>query len=397
MRTVMIGGVGMTRFGKFMDTGVRPLTEEAVDKALVDAGVEIGDVDMVVFGNAAAGMITGQEMIRGQVALRDIGLTGQPVINVENACASGSTAFHMAWLSVAAGQSEVALAIGAEKLTHQDKQVSFGAFEGAVDQEELRAIKERTGGEAGASTKSMFMDIYADMTRRYMQRTGATAQDLAQVAVKSHQGGARNPLAQYRNEVTVDEVLASRQISAPITLLMCSPIGDGAAAAIVMSEAAARRHGANAVRVRASMVQSGRGESTDLESGPARSAAKAYEAAGIGPDELDVVELHDATAPAELMIYEELGLCAKDGSAELLRSGATGLGGRVSVNPSGGLLSKGHPVGASGIAQIVELTEQLRGHAGERQREGAKVALAENAGGWIGNDVATANVTILST
>ena len=233
-------------------------------------------------------------------------------------------------------------------------------------------------------------------TKAYMERSGAVIEDFARVAVKNHHHGALNPKAQYRDEVSVDDVLASREISWPLTLLMCSPIGDGAAAVVVCSEEYARRRGVDPVRVRASVLVSGTDRAAGEPGAVERAAQRAYEQAGIGPDELDVVELHDAAAPAELITYEELGLCAPGDGPKLLASGDTALGGRVPVNTSGGLLSKGHPIGATGCAQLVELVDQLRGRAGDRQVEGARVALAENGGGFLGTDAAAMVVTILS-
>jgi acetyl-CoA acyltransferase len=396
MREVVVAGVGMTNFGKFFERSVRSLSQEAVFAALCDAGASPEDVEIVYFGNAASGLITGQEMIRGQAALRGTPLMGRAaIINVENACASGSTAFHLAWLAVASGQADLVLAVGAEKLTHPDKSVTFGAMAAGVDQEELRILQDRLASNDKGGSQSIFMDIYADKARKYMDDTGATDRDFAEIAVKSHAAASLNPLAQYRNKVTTEEVLASRTISPPITLLMCAPIGDGAAAVVLTTPERARQFGANSVKVRATVIGSGAGDS-GLENGPERISTKAYKLAGIGPDEIDVVELHDATATAEMMLYESLSLCGQGEGVEFLRSGAPLLGGRVPVNPSGGLLSKGHPVGATGCAQIFELTMQLRGEAGKRQKVGAKVALAENGGGTIGDDVAVASAIILS-
>jgi acetyl-CoA acetyltransferase len=399
----------MTRFGKFPDCTVRSLAEEAVNAALDDAGLTAEDVGMVFFSNAVAGIITGQEMIRGQVALRHTGLLGVPIVNVENACASASTAFHLAVATVASGAVDVALAVGSEKLTHPDKAKSFGAIGTAVDLLQLDDLKKWTAGgsagsplpeeaDAGGGNRSFFMDIYAANTRAYMERTGATAEDFAEVAVKSHDHAALNPNAQYRTPVTVDEVLASRTVSDPLTLLMCSPIGDGAAAVVVCSEERARSlAGADPVRVRACALVSGRDRADGEPTAAERAAAQAYERAGIGPEDVDVIELHDAAAPAELMTYEELGLCGPGGGPALLRSGETRLGGSRVVNPSGGLLSKGHPIGATGCGQIVELADQLRGRCGDRQVDGARVALAENGGGFLGTDAAAMVVSILST
>lgn len=392
MRDVNIAGVGMTRFGRFPDTPLKDLADEAVDGALRDAGISADDVGMVFFANSVAGLVSGQESIRGQVTLPR--LQGKPIVNVENACASGSTAVHLARLAVGSGQVEAALAIGAEKLFHADKTRTFAAMSSAVDVDRVAEIKARIGADQpGSESRSMFMDIYAEMTRRFMERTGATERDFAQVAVKSHDHAALNPRAQYRTRVTIEEVLTSRMISPPLTLLMCSPIGDGAAAVLVCSDEFARRVKANPVRIRASVLASGRtGEYGQTVPSTIRAA---YEQAGVGPDDLDVVECHDATAPAELMLYEDLGLAAPGEASKLLWSGDTTLGGRVPVNTSGGLISKGHPVGATGCAQLVELTEQLRRQAGDRQVDGAHIALAENAGGFLDPDVAACCVTIL--
>jgi acetyl-CoA acyltransferase len=408
MTEASIVGAAMTRFGKFPDSTIRSLAEEAVAGALADAGLTPADVDVVFFSNAVAGVLTGQEMIRGQVALRHTGLLGLPIINVENACASASSAFYLAVSAVAAGSAEVALAVGAEKLTHEDKAKSFAAIGTAVDQFQLDDLRRWVQGSAGsplpaaaedvdAGKRSFFMDIYAANTRAYMERTGATVEDFAEVAVKSHQHAAMNPKAQYRTPVTVEEVLASRVVSQPLTLLMCSPIGDGAAAVVVCSADRARRLGLDSVWVRSCALVSGTDRSGDEPGAVERAAARAYELAGIGPDDLDVLEIHDAAAPAELMTYEELGLCRPGEAAGLLRSGETRLGGRRVVNPSGGLLSKGHPIGATGCGQLVELADQLRDRCGQRQVAGAQVALAENGGGFLGTDAAAMVVTVLSS
>jgi len=419
MREVYVAGAAMTRFGKFPDTTIRALAEEATNGALEDAGVTAADIGMVFFSNAVAGLLTNQEMIRGQVALRHTGLLGVPLVNVENACASASSAFYLACLAVGSGAVEVALAVGSEKLTHEDRSRSFAAIGTAVDQQQVAELQQwassgsagsplpeqadslpgevRVGaaGEAGGK-RSFFMDIYAANSRDYMRRSGATRQDFAEVAVKSHRHAARNPNAQYRTEVTVEDVLASREIAPPLTLLMCSPIGDGAAAVVVCSPDAARRLGAR-VRVRACALVSGRDHGPGEPGAVERASRAAYEQAGAGPGDLDVVELHDAAAPAELMTYEELGLCGAGDGPALLASGATWLGGRLPVNPSGGLLSKGHPIGATGCAQLVELTDQLRGRCGQRQVAGAQLALAQNGGGFLGSDAAAMVVTVLST
>lgn len=389
MKKVVISGVGMTPFGKFLERNVKSLCEEAVRSALTDAGVTAQDVDAVYFGNAAGGTVNGQEMIRAQAALRNTGLAGKPMFNVENACASSSTALHLAWLAIASGQHQTALVVGTEKLSHEDKAVSFGAFAGAVDVEE--PMPEGVGSGSG----SIFMDMYAAKARKWMNACGADASDFARVVVKSRRAASLNPFAQFRKETTVDEVLGSRMVSDPLTLFMCSSIGDGAAVIFLCSEDYARKLSNKPVFIRASSIVSAIPGSPELVA--VRAGRAAYEQAGLGPEDIHVAELHDASAPAELIHYENLGFCAPGDAAKLIRSGDTDIGGRISVNPSGGLLSRGHPLGATGAAQIVELTWQLRGQAGERQRPDARVALAENNGGQLAGDSAVALVTILST
>jgi acetyl-CoA acetyltransferase len=404
----VIAGVGMTQFGKHMETGLKALGAEAVQAALKDAGIEADALQAAFVGNAAAGLVTGQECIRGQVILRSIGIGRIPVVNVENACASASTALNQACAMVSAGFYDVVLALGVEKLYHPDKRKSFSAFSGAVDVEIMAGLLEalRQGAAAqgaaaagaGAGEKrSMFMDIYAAAARAHMQRYGTTAEQFAAIAAKNSYHGSLNPRAQFREVLSVADVLAAPMIAEPLTRPMCSPIGDGAAAVVVMSERQARETGVRTpVRVVASVLHSGWDHGADEPGTVEVCAQDAYEEAGVGPEDLSVIECHDASAPAELMAYESLGLCAKGEGGRFIDSGATRLGGRLPVNTSGGLLRKGHPVGATGIAQIVELTEQLQGRSGARQVPNAKVALAHNGGGAIGTDAAAMCVTILT-
>ncbi|MCP3938617.1 MAG: thiolase family protein, partial [Actinomycetia bacterium] len=331
-----------------------------------------------------------------------------PVINVENACASASTAVNQAAAMVTAGLYDCVLALGVEKLYHEDKSKSFGAFSGAVDVEQLQEFMaglQKAASAAGADaaskgsgkSRSMFMDIYAAAARRHMSRYGTTVEQFAGVSAKNSRHGHLNPRAQFRDELSIDDVMAAPMIAEPLTRPMCSPIGDGAAAVVLVSEDRARRMGIDKpVRIRSTVLHSGWDHGPDEEDAARLCAREAYEEAGIGPDDLSLIECHDASAPAELMAYEALGLCAKGEGGRLIDEGATALGGRLPVNTSGGLLRKGHPVGATGIAQIVELTEQIQGRAGGRQVEGATVGLAHNGGGTIGGDAAAQCVTILS-
>jgi len=403
----IIAGVGMTQFGKHLTTGLKGLGGQAVTAAIADAGMTNADIQVAYVGNAAAGLVTGQESIRGQVVLRSVGIGKIPVINVENACASASTALNQACAMVSTGLYDVALAVGVEKLYHEDKRKSFGAFSGAVDVEALAEIKARlqkSASEGGASAaasgagekRSMFMDIYASSARAHMKKYGTTAWQFARISAKNSFHGSLNPQAQFREALTPEDVMASPMIAEPLTRPMCSPIGDGGAAVVVVSEKKARELGIqDPVRVVSSVLRSGWDHSSSEEGTVELCSQEAYSEAGVGPDDLHVIELHDASAPAELTAYESLGLCAAGEGGALIDSGETRLGGRLPVNTSGGLLRKGHPVGATGIAQIVELTEQLQGRAGDRQVDGAKLALAHNGGGSIGTDAAAMCVTIL--
>lgn len=380
MREVVVLGVGMHRFGKFPETSLRELAGEAGRGALRDAGVSPRDIQAAYFANALAGLLTGQESIRGQVALREVGVAGVPIVNVENACASGATAFHQAVLAVGSGSCDIALAVGAEKMFVGDTGRTIQALAASADVE----LTQDMGLQ--------FTAIYAMRIQRRLKSGALTLRHLAAVTVKSHRHGRLNPYAQHQKEVTAEEVLASRPIAGPITLLMCSSISDGAAAAVVCSADLARRRGAAAppIRILASELRSGAFPSGAEEelSTAARTVRAAYEQAGVGPEDISLVECHDATAPGELLYYEDLGFCKPGEAGRLLDEGATAIGGRIPFNPSGGLTSRGHPVGATGLAQIAEAVWQLRGQAGPRQVTGARRALAQNSGGWLEGDSA---------
>ncbi|MDR3449761.1 MAG: thiolase family protein [Alphaproteobacteria bacterium] len=397
-----IAGVGITRFGKHLDRSLSSLAHEAIEAALKDAAIDRSAIEAAWAGTAAAPVITGQVCIAGQAILRGVGIGRIPVVNVENACATSSTALQQGATMITLGAYDVVLAFGVEKLYHPDKQRIFSVFEGCRDLDDPASLdayllSDGASSAGAGQTRSIFMDIYARLARAYMARTGATARDFAAISAKNSFHGSLNPNAQFRDVLSIDQVLAAAPIIDPLTLLMCSPIGDGAAAAIIMSERAIRKFGIRKpVRIDSALLASGydrvEGE-TDLTT---VSAAQAYAEAGIDPRDINCVELHDASSPAELMYYEKLGLCAPEDALALLHDGATSLGGRVPVNPSGGLVRKGHPIGATGLGQIHELTVQLRGEAGARQVEGARVAVAENGGGFLGEDSAALTMTVLS-
>lgn len=401
-QNAFIAGVGVTHFGKHADRSLSNLAHEAIQQAIGDAGIHLNDIQAVWAGTAAAPVITGQLCIAGQVILRGLGVGRIPVINVENACATASTAFQQAASMITLGAYDVVLAFGVDKLYHPDKKRVFSVFDGCADVEHPEmlqqfVLKDGAIAEGAGQTRSVFMDIYARLARDYMTASGATPADYAAVSAKNSVHGSMNPNAQYRKVVSPQEVMDSAPIVAPLTLLMCSPIADGAAAAVLMSAKAARRFGVRQpVRVLSSVLASGYDYTPSDDNVTRWTAEQAYSFAGVGPKDLHCVECHDATAPAELIHYESLGLCGKGDGVRLLREGHTRLGGRLPVNTSGGLMRKGHPIGATGLAQIHELTLQLRGSAGPRQVEGARLALAENGGGFVGTDSGAVAVTVLA-
>lgn len=386
--TVWITGTGMTPFGVHSGTATADLARRAATEALTDAGLDVGDVRAAFYGSTAQGALEGQLMIAGQIALRGMGLERVPVFNVENACATGASALHLAVAYVRSGAADVALAVGVEKMNVGARRDVMRIFDGAVD---VTAPEFTSPGD-----RSLFMDIYAAMARAHMDKFGTTREQLAHVAAKNHQHATGNPLAHFRSAMTVDEVLAARVVSDPLTVPMCAPITDGAAAAVVCADTVVGRRG-RAVRVLASVAGTGSArDAADYDRHISRLAAtRAYEAAGVGPEDVDVAEVHDATAFAEVLQTEMLGLCGVGDGGAAAERGETALGGRIPVNPSGGLVSKGHPLGATGLGQVHELVTQLRGHAGARQVPGARVALAENGGGFHGGEEAVAVITVL--
>lgn len=380
MRDVFIIGAGMTQLGKHPERSLRDLGGEACRLALVDADIGPDRIGAAYCGNALGSAVQGETGV-GQNVFWEVGVSGVPVINVENACATGSTALHLARQAVAAGEYDVALVAGVEKsVMPKGSMLNVGAGE----------LETRLG--------DVFPGHFAMVAQRHMEKYGTTREQLAQVSVKNHRHGVLNPLAQFRKELTVEEVLSSPMIADPLTLYSCCPNSDGAAAVVLADAKTARRLGRTGVRLAASVLTTGTYDNLrDLSGWEAeeRAARLAYEAAGLGPEDVDVVEVHDAFTICEIVHCEGLDLCPPGMGGALIQEGATALGGRIPVNPSGGLLSKGHPVGASGVAQVVELTWQLQDRADKRQVPGARVALAQIMGGGKEGDVKACTVTIL--
>jgi len=406
--SVFVAGIAMTRFGPQPERTVKHLVKEAFDSAVADAGVSVRDIGAVFFANAMQGMVEGQG-ISGQVALRAAGLEGVPIVNVENACASGATAFWLACRHLESGAAEIVLALGAEKMAYRDELRRgrvMAAFGGGIDLEnadatlaQLASLGRGISADEGQGHRTPFMDFYAMVCRAHMARFGTTQRQLAVIASKNHGHAVENERCHYRTPISIEDVLSARALSYPLTVPMCSPLSDGAAAIVLCTEAGLKRLRSSHPRVRvlASELRSAATRDwADLDDHVVRRAADAaYAKAGLTPSEIDVAEVHDAAAFGELFMSELLGFCPFGEGGRLAESGATTLGGRIPINPSGGLESKGHPIGASGLAQLFELTHQLRGAAGARQVEGARTAIQENGGGLLGVEEAAAVVSIL--
>lgn len=393
MREVVIIGVGAHPTGQFTDKSLKHLGYTAIWDALKDAGVTPADLDVAYVGNSLGGLLTGQEGVRGQVILQHSGISGIPIINVENACASAATALRGAWLEVASGAADVAIAVGVEKMYVGDNARTIGA---------LSSVAELDLSQMGMQFTTSYAIHPKINLKAKMQEYGWTSADFAKPAVKNSFNGSLNPLAQHRKPLSIEQVVQSRIIVDPLTLLMCASISDGAAAAVVCAANIATKFTSKKpISIASCVLRSGvyRLPNDDRLDSATVSAQAAYEEANIGPEDLDAIELHDAMAPAELMLYERLGLCGPGEGPKLIDDGITTLRGRLPVNPSGGLCSRGHPVGATGLLQIAELVWQMRGEAGERQIEKRpKVTMAQNQGGLLlGQDSAVYACTILKT
>lgn len=413
MNDAFIIGSYSTAFGRRPQDSVKDLTREAYEQVLVDAGLDDGDrIETSWFGNC--GMWTeDQGSIRGQVCLTPLVREGRfperiPLTNVEGGCATASLALNGAWKDILSGQAEMSIAVGMEKTFYpEDPEKTAKLYFGGIDQynpEEWESYYREAGEAAGKAfepgpDRTIFMDTYAMQACHHMKRYGTTQRQIAAAAAKNHNHGALNPKAQYRFRMTPEDVLADRPITYPLTRAMCAPVGDGAAAAVVVSERLLKTLPAEtqerAVRIAGHGLSGGKYRSLD-EDGLSRFAAdRAYRTAGITPAQIDVAEVHDATSFCEIFQVEMMGFCERGQGGAFVESGATALGGSIPVNTSGGLVSKGHPIGATGLSMTAELVAQLRGEAGDRQVEGANWALAENGGGVIGFDEAACSVLIL--
>ena len=405
--SVYIIGVGMIKFGKYLEKGVKDLTGEALDLVLKDSDLKQEDIEAAWFSNCSWGIYDFQHCIRGQVALTANGLDKIPIINVENACASASTALHSGWMAIKAGVYDCVLAIGVEKQYHEDRKKVMQGFIAGTDVEETTQLieefekqqkkKEATEKQTKSEKPgghSVFMDFYAMGARWHMKQYGTTQRQLAVIAAKAHNNSTLNPLAQYTFPMTVEQVIEDREVAYPLTRAMCAPIGDGSAAAIICSERFLKKQPRNrAVLIRASVMKSGsRQGQPDISE---RAAHAAYEMAGLGPQDIDVAEVHDATAFGELYQYEKMGFCPEGEGGPFAESGATAIHGKIPVNTSGGLMSRGHPIGASGLAMTYELVTQLRSEAKKRQVDNPRIAMAENGGGTLGIGEAAMAIHIL--
>jgi acetyl-CoA acetyltransferase len=392
VRSVRVTGAAMTRFGKHADRSARDLVEEAVAGALGDAQLDAGHVQAAYVGNLAAGLISGQESIRGQVVLRRTGLMGVPIVNVENGCPSSATALHLGWQAVAGGLHDCVVVVGFEKFDFDDRRRADLAINATHDLSEVAELF----GPSGASQRNVFVEmIGAGLTARGGSDGNLHDPEvLAAVAVKNRWHGSLNPNARYRDPMSTEQVMESPAVAGQLTRFMVAPLADGAACVVLCADGF-RPGRRGRAEITASILLSGRGDDMRLPYTPGRTARRAYEMAGASPEDLDVVELYDVTASMELIVYGELGLCAPEDAGRLVRDRVTWLGGRVPVNTSGGLLSRGHAIGATGVAQVVELVWQLEGRCGARQVPSARLALAEINGGWVGSDVAACCVHIL--
>jgi acetyl-CoA acetyltransferase len=365
MRGVSIIGTGLMRFGKYLDKGLVDIAWPVVKQAILEAGVKKEDI-----GSAFCGTVGSAGIMTGQSILKPLGLTGMPITNVEGACSSSGIAVRLAWMAIKSGECDIALAIGADKMNQSG------------------ARHEPNHGEDWDMAYGLTMHgLYSMRARRYMHDYGISAEQLAQVSVKSHKLGAKNPNAHIQKEVSLEEVMSSRMISDPLRLLHCCPVSDGAAAVVLCADEIAKKYCDKPVKIIASSQHSGKYmtgfRDMTMPEITQRTAKEIYEKAGLGPEDIDLAEIHDAFTINEFLYSDALGFSKPGEAVKLLEDGETTIGGKIPINPSGGLLSRGHPIGPTGAAQIVEVTRQLQGRAGDLQVEGAKIGLTHVTGGGV--------------
>ncbi len=405
MRDAAIVGVGMIKFDKYPEKGIKDLVRESVEDAIKDAGIDSKKIDAAYVGTAAPGIMTGQEQIKAQVTLSAMGIDTIPMYNIENACASSSSALHLAWTAVGAGLYDCVLVVGFEKLYDADKMKSFMALGTAVDVENVGKYladfeaKQKSNvkilSEDSGKSKSIFMDMYAYYTRLYTDKFGLTQEHFGKLSVKGHKNGSLNPHAMYQKEMSLEEVLNSGDVAFPLTRAMCSPVCDGSAAVIVCSKEKAAQFTTMPVWIEGSVIGSGKISDEIGDTLTKRLGPRLYEAAGIGPEDIDVIEVHDATTPSEIITLIELGIVKGEDSPEWIDNGYLEIDGKMPSNTSGGLVTKGHPIGATGLGQVHEIVQQLRGTAGKRQVKDAKIGMTHNGGGILGVDAAAMALHIL--
>ena len=411
MSPIYIAGIAMTVFGRHFERSLEDMAREALQGALNDAGCDIADIETAYYAGITNGPLQGQFAVPGQVVLSKLGIEQIPIFNVDNGCAAGSSAVHLAVQSLKAGSADVALAIGCEKMNIADKLKALNMMEAGwdvarADQNYQTLVKMGDGVEVPAGSESdkpfsKFMSIYAAMCRFHMKTFGTTQRQIAAVAAKNHAHSVHNPHSQFRKTFSIEEILAAPPITYPLTLPMCAPLSDGAAAVILCTEQGLKRLRADrsrCIKVAASVIRSFSNRSyTEPERNLGRLAAqRAYEIAGLGPEDMQVAEVHDAAAMGEIIQSENLGFVPLGEGGPAAERGDFAMGGRLPINVSGGLESKGHPLGATGIGQLFELVTQLRGEAGARQVQGVRHAIQENGGGMVGVEEAAVAVHILS-
>ncbi|MGD9660372.1 MAG: thiolase family protein [Porticoccaceae bacterium] len=407
MRDVFVAGVGMTAFGRHLDKSHAQLTQWSVSEALEDAGIGAERIQLALYANVVQGFFAGEMSIPGEYALRPLGIQGAQVMHIEAACASATMAFHTAYNYIKAGIVDIALVVGTEKLYSRDRDKKFAVFKQPLDAEEAAKYLKKTEGllypipeGVAVDSVNIMMDAYAAQARLHMQIYGTTQRQIAAVAAKNHSHSVHNPLSQYRNPMSIDEVLAAPQVAWPLTVPMCAPISDGSAAAILCSrEILATLSDVKPIKIRGVLSRSGSDRNPEnYDQHVTRLVSRElYEATSVSPADIDVAEVHDASASGEIVQAEALGLCKPGQGGWDAEMGNTRLGGRIPINVSGGLVSKGHPLGATGLGQIYELVSQLRGSSGQRQVNGARLALAENSGGFYGVEDGLSALTLLES